>query len=467
MRRHSSIATVLLVTLVALPIARAARAESFPYKARIAVPSAPIRSGPGDEFYATETLPEGETVEVYRHRHNGWCAIRPTEGSFSWIFGPHVRLLDDSLAEIDKPDVASRIGSRLGRQRNAVQVRLKKGEVVQVLEETEEAGQKWYKIAPPAGEFRWIHTSCLSRADGEDRIETPPSTENIETGRPSTVDRPIVTVATAETAAPAPTDDWRAAPIAPPLAKATASNPFAPTTNTSPTPSSSPPPSAPPQTEVAAASATAPPTAAPLTTPAATPTSTPPSTPQPGITVADGLSRQLTDVELRLSRMVSEPPANWQVAPLQQQAEQLLSQAQTTAERDAVKATLAKVDCFAAIQRRHQQMASTTPATQTASATPQQGQPPITPIPETAAGQYDAVGILRPVVSKRPGAPQFALVDPRGQVVSFVSPTPDVNLQPYVGHRIGIVGNRGFIPEFKRAHVTAGRVTPLEQNIVR
>jgi hypothetical protein len=218
---------------------------------------------------------------------------------------------------------------------------------------------------------------------------------------------------------------------------------------------------------VAAVSATAPPTATPITTPAATPTSTPTSTVQPGITVADGLSRQLTDVELSLSRMVSETPANWQVAPLQQQAEQLLSQAQTTAERDAVKATLTKVDRFAAIQRRHQQMASTTPTTQTASTAPQQGQPPITPIPDTAAGQYDAVGILRPVVSKRPGAPQFALVDPRGQVVSFVSPTPDLNLQPYVGHRIGIVGNRGFIPEFKRAHVTAGRVTPLDQTIVR
>ena len=143
MRRHLSFATVLLFTLVALSIARAAHADSFPYEARIAVPGAPIRSGPGEEFYATETLPEGETVEVYRHRHNGWCAIRPTEGSFSWIFGPHLHMLDDSLAEIDKSDVASRIGSRLGRQRNAVQVRLKKGEVVQVLEETE---RRWAKV---------------------------------------------------------------------------------------------------------------------------------------------------------------------------------------------------------------------------------------------------------------------------------------------------------------------------------
>jgi hypothetical protein len=74
---------------------------------------------------------------------------------------------------------------------------------------------------------------------------------------------------------------------------------------------------------------------------------------------------------------------------------------------------------------------------------------------------------LRPVVSKRPGAPQFALVDERGQVVSFVTSTPDINLQPYLGHRVGIVGNRGYIPEFGRAHVTAKRVQPLNDRVLR
>ncbi len=77
------------------------------------------------------------------------------------------------------------------------------------------------------------------------------------------------------------------------------------------------------------------------------------------------------------------------------------------------------------------------------------------------------MGILRPVVSRRPGAPQFALVSPDGQVVAFVTPTPDVNLQPYIGQRIGVTGSRGYIPEFRRAHVTAGRVMPLQERILR
>ncbi len=58
-------------------------------------------------------------------------------------------------------------------------------------------------------------------------------------------------------------------------------------------------------------------------------------------------------------------------------------------------------------------------------------------------------------------------MDERGQVISFVTPTPDVNLQPYLGHRIGVTGNRGYIPEFQRAHVTAGRVSPLGALMVR
>ena len=436
MRRHLSIEIALLFIFVALFDATIARADSFPYEARVAVPGAPIRSGPGEEFYATDTLAEGEKVEVYRHRHNGWCAIRPTEGSFSWVFGPHVKLVDDSLAEIDKPDVASRIGSRIGRQRNAVQVRLKKGEVVQVLEETNESGQTWYKIAPPAGEFRWIHSSCIRPASGNPGIETALPKEASEAVPQPQVERPIVTVAAAEEA---PANDWRSAPSAPPLA-------------TTPQPSSPPAtmPSAKPIQDAAPSTVSEPP-------------ATPATTTAPGssnIAVGDGFSRQLTDVELRLSRMVSGPPATWQIDPLRKEAEQLLAQAQTVAERDAVKVSLEKLDRFAAIERRHQQIAGPQKASSPTTAQ-------ITPIPDTAGGQYDAVGVLRPVVSKRAGAPQFALVDQRGQVVSFVSPTPDVNLQPYVGHRIGIVGSRGFIPEFHRAHVTAGRVTPLDQNVVR
>ncbi|QDS98760.1 SH3 domain-containing protein [Adhaeretor mobilis] len=79
----------------------------------------------------------------------------------------------------------------------------------------------------------------------------------------------------------------------------------------------------------------------------------------------------------------------------------------------------------------------------------------------TEEAKYDAVGTLKPVVSRRAKAPRYALVNDVGEVVSFVTPTPDVNLQRFVGRRVGIQGKRGYMPDYKRAHVTASRVNPL------
>src|SRR5690606_28898148 len=88
--------------------------------------------------------------------------------------------------------------------------------------------------------------------------------------------------------------------------------------------------------------------------------------------------------------------------------------------------------------------------------------------PASADGpRYDAVGRLKPVVSHSEDAPSFALVNDQGAVVSFVTPAPDLNLRPYVGMRIGVNGSRGFMPEYRKAHVTAGRVTPIEDRIRR
>ena len=80
---------------------------------------------------------------------------------------------------------------------------------------------------------------------------------------------------------------------------------------------------------------------------------------------------------------------------------------------------------------------------------------------------FDATGMLKPVVSQRPKAPKFALVDDQGKVVSFVTPTAKLDLNQYVGRRVGVHGSRGYMPEYRRAHVTAGRVTPLSDTVRR
>jgi SH3-like domain-containing protein len=132
--------------------------ETFPYTAYITADTE-VRSGPGENFYPTDKLKRGDTVEVYRRTPDGWCAIRPPEGSFSWITGRALKLEDNNLAVVTQDEVASRVGSSLSDVRNVIQVRMRKGETVEILDPNSAPGgrsQVWYKIAPPSGEFRWI-----------------------------------------------------------------------------------------------------------------------------------------------------------------------------------------------------------------------------------------------------------------------------------------------------------------------
>jgi len=446
------------VSFFLLAADKADAAEVPPYEARIVTPGAPVHSGPRQNFYPTDTLAQGDVVEVHREQPGGWLGIRPPDDSFSWLFGRHVKPLDGGLGEIDKDDVPSRIGSRLGEQRNAVQVRLKKGEIVEIISNEILAGEAWYKIAPPSGEFRWIHMRHIAREAAPPAGTAPPiglaaPAEAIEPSAPPVVTVPFdstapavdrnVTLAADTQPVDEPSSDqtWQPSPLASAVAA---------------TPPTTAPTKREPQTETVPTENPPPTTAAAATQPSAA-------------TVDDGLARQLTDIEMRLSRFVAEPPATWQIAPLRLEAGQLLVSAKTDDERAVINTTIAKLDRFAAIAARYQQVAAGAGSGDPRTTTPlalSQNPPSSQPLtPDTS--RFDAVGILRPVVSKRPGAPQFALVDERGTVAAFVTPTPDVNLQPYLGHRIGITGSRGFIPEFQRAHVTAGRVAPLSERMLR
>lgn len=432
--RHAS-NRMLLAFSAALwfaPFCGADDGEVRPVQARVVTAGAVVRSGPADTYYLTDTLPEDTVVEVYRRQLDGWCAIRPPEDSFSWVYAQHVQSAGDGVAQISRDDVPARVGSRLSARRNVVQVRLHQGEIVEIVGDEQQEGEVWYKIAPPAGEFRWMLANDLAPVGSGDVAWEPAAA--------------IATVSL-EQPADGPPDDDPEELTAPPLASEST------TTWT-----------AAGDTQTAANSPTVPEDITPVGSPVGSNVAA-----MAGAASADFAS-QLGELELRLSRMVAEPTGTWSVDVLEQAAERLLSQADTVSDRAAVKTTLAKVDRFAAIQRRHVLIhggAGRPLERPPVAANESAAAAETVSIDAASASPFDAVGTLRPVVSRRPGAPQFALVNNQGQVVSFLTPTPDLNLQPYLGRRIGVVGSQGYIPEFRRAHVTASRVTPLAERQLR
>jgi len=137
--------------------------QTFPYKAYVASDEVYVRSGPGENYYPTDKLKEGQEVEIYRHDPGGWYAVRPPADSFSWVSGRYLQLDKDNLATVTEDGVAARVGSRFSNIRDVIQVRLQRGEVVEVLDAKRPDGlnagpaNTWYKIAPPSGEFRWVY----------------------------------------------------------------------------------------------------------------------------------------------------------------------------------------------------------------------------------------------------------------------------------------------------------------------
>ena len=67
----------------------------------------------------------------------------------------------------------------------------------------------------------------------------------------------------------------------------------------------------------------------------------------------------------------------------------------------------------------------------------------------------EASGRLATVISRRPEAPRWAVVDESNNVLAFVTPQPGVNLGPLVGQQVSVRGARGYMPEYKRPYLVA------------
>ena len=162
----------ILGVVVAFLAIFGARLSSFAAEtAQVVFFSAPVAvqteaySSPSPQAYATGEISEGEYVEIFFRLPQGYCAIKPPKGSFSWVNGKFLRTtngIDGQIELAPGKKAPARIGGESPEVSSVVQVGLQNRQRVKIIGKTQLAdGSVWYKIAPPPGEFRWIKTSDL------------------------------------------------------------------------------------------------------------------------------------------------------------------------------------------------------------------------------------------------------------------------------------------------------------------
>jgi len=183
---------------------------------------------------------------------------------------------------------------------------------------------------------------------------------------------------------------------------------------------------------------------------------------------------ELADIDLALSLAVTGSSADWNLAPLRERLRLAAARAGSPAERTRAQAIDARLARFEAIQSGQRALAQAAPTAaepvriggmwSSLSAlgsrpirpgvlpggAPAGGQPTWTP-----PDQVETTGRLATVISRRPEAPRWALVDEQNNVIVFVTPQPGVNLAALVGQQVTVRGAKGFMPEYKRPYLVA------------
>jgi uncharacterized protein YgiM (DUF1202 family) len=455
----SSISLAAVAPLAALFLTSAvtaAEAATLPVTVAVSADHAYLRCGPGDDFYPTERLSAGTDVEVWAIEASGYCAVRPIRGSYSWVLACDVQAesapSDGSAAGpgrttgvVVTDGAVARVGSQLNDLRHVTQVALEAGERVTILEHVRipdgrHAGD-WVRIEPPSGEFRWARAEDLGLPPGLAPVPDPAA----------------ATEAAGLAAAGAAVEALREAGTA--VTQAVAEFDAA-TETTAPEPTGG-------MTKLLSGWLPRGTNVFDRATPAA-----PPPAVSAGAAAASG--DELADIDLALSLAVTGQSDSWNLAPLRERLRLAATRATSQTDRTRAQAIDARLARFESIQSKQKGLevaAAEQPeplrlggmwsSLSTLGSRPVR--PGVLPGGQPAGGQptwtppdqMETTGRLATVISRRPDAPRWAVVDNANNVIAFVTPQPGVDLGPLVGQQVSVRGARGYMPEYKRPYLVA------------
>ncbi len=146
--------------------------SAVPFTARIILPNAEVRSGPGSDskLYGTNNLKAGDVITVVQERPDGWLAIRPPDGSFSWVQSKYLQRIvatqPNYLVQTnDGNKVPVYIGSAVLNTKPTLEsARLTRGTQVKSLGAAQSDGKEnWIPIVPPENELRYIRCEAIGK----------------------------------------------------------------------------------------------------------------------------------------------------------------------------------------------------------------------------------------------------------------------------------------------------------------
>ena len=464
---------VLTLGLCACGVSVAAgpRKVQFPYTTTVVADSVEVRSGPGGSYYSTGKLRRGQQVVVQRSDPGGWNMIAPPPGSFSWIAADQIRRASESRAVVVADHVDVRVGGRDPHRSDVYQARLNAGDEVEVLDEQRfpaDGGrtEKWCRIVPPRGEWRWVSAQQLAPppARGGARHVIPAGGFGDE---PAAANHGEVHVPDE------PGFSDRSVP-ADAAGEAVGGTRFA---------DDSTPMDVDVKTEA--------PTDRPYLDREADPLrGARPRAHQAQRPVVRGtrdqlVTKHLEELELldkRFQAILDADPAQWEFSGIERDYRALKSEVVSDALLSTIDTRLSKIAgyrqsqsqrlqlrrIFLETERRDAQLVAALQAgippdsivTPAESSAPLPAPSPTLPRQAAAAQRFDGAGVVQRVARGPAGLP-FALVAPDGKLLAYLAPTPGVRLEDWVGREAGVSGRRVADARLRSDVITVAGLTEV------